>query len=387
MSRPAVVLAAQPFGYGPAAKAVAIAGSLQSHGVRPTFIGRGISIELARRHTAEFSDFLDWNIDQEIILQRILSADAVVSVMDRELCRIAAECGVVYDLVDSLLWLRDPIPTEFQSARRIWSQRFSGATKPDRRHPRIVPVGPILANQCVVEPDRNDPTLVINLGGGESPVAGDDYFLRYAAFILAGFLQSSLANCDWSAVTVLGGARLLDRLRQQYGEGLFRFRSVSLPQARDLFASARLVLTSPGMTTSLDCFGLRAPTWFLPPQNYSQWRILREFQSRGLAAGALHWETLADAHDRDFSDNVDDRNRKLYPLIAGLLADPRAQDAFARSLDDAANQPLRELAGRQSAYLNSLGANGAEEIAATILTEIGTSDPLIATGRKSLGSC
>jgi hypothetical protein len=128
------------------------------------------------------------------------------------------------------------------------------------------------------------------------------------------------------------------------------------------------VLTSPGVTATLECFHAGVATSFLPPQNYSQWLALEALRSGGLAEGAFHWADVTGP--LPFANMPEERRTPLVlETIARLSAADSLSEELTRSLRAAARRPPAALRARQHAAFQSLGANGAIEIAAELAAE------------------
>src|SRR4030095_3935098 len=117
----------------------------------------------------------------------------------------------------------------------------------------------------------------------------------YARFVVDQLFASPLLLEFAGRTTLVAGERCIADLRNQYGNLQIEFRSLSHAAALAELDRAALVLTAPGLTMTLECFQRGGRTFSLPPQNYSQWCILRALRDLGLAPAALHWEDLTPA--------------------------------------------------------------------------------------------
>lgn len=371
MSVRRVVLTAMPFGYGPAAKALAIAAELQRFGTTPAFVGSGIACELAARSPELFSDVVNAARAPRRASALIKSSARVVSVMDRDSATLARRLGRPFDVVDSLLWMRDEVPRPLRAASRYWAQRLDGMRwRRWRSGPRPIPVGP------VIDPSRRHDSrraslpgkLVVNLGGCESP-DGAMEAPAYSQFVMEGLRESELFSSHAGETVVMAGSRCITRLARRFRTRDVRFVSLPHREALAEFASAAFVWTSPGLTASLECFQQGVPTFFLPPENYSQWCILRAFRKRGLAPSSFHWEdVLPGPRLRDRLPEAQ-RTPVVRRAIRELSAGDRAAEAFRRRLQESPDVSLPRLARLQGAYLRGLGPNGATVIARSLAGE------------------
>jgi hypothetical protein len=192
----------------------------------------------------------------------------------------------------------------------------------------------------------------------------------YSQFVIENLVDAGAVSRSGADTVVMAGASCIQRLKRRFGGHGVTFVSLSHVEALAEFASADRVWTSPGLTASLECFQLGVPTLFLPPQNYSQWCLLRAFRRRGLAPGAFHWEdVLAGPRLRNRLPEAA-RNPRVRAAIRELSSDARAARAFRQRLRQAAQEDLTETADRQRAFLRQLGPNGATVIAERLAADL-----------------
>jgi len=366
---------AMPFGYGPAAKVLVLASVLKDRGFRLVFSGRGIALELASRAAHLFDDILAHGPEgpSPAIVR---SASAVLSVMDRESAQAALDASVPLYVVDSLLWMRDSIPSALRGARRYWAQNFLGFDGTlAGYHPRLSIVGPIIAPLPLRHRTAAE-HLLINLGGCESPTGVDANARAYASFIVAGLRKSSLLRQFAGRTTLIAGRSCIESLRATSagGDGALDLVSVSHANAIERLAEASLVLTAPGLTMTLESFQTGVPTYFLPPQNYSQWCVLRLLRGEGLAPHALHWDELPDTpYLRDRMPETE-RNPLVRAAIGHHTGADEARSRLTQRMNDIAQANHAATAETQTRFFESLGPNGAFTIAADIGDDMKSAD-------------
>ena len=211
--------------------------------------------------------------------------------------------------------------------------------------------------------------LVLNLGGMESPNGDAEDAMTYADFVVDGLLRSELLARFCGRGTVLGGRGIIDHLTRRHGRTGLQFASLSHDEGLGRLAGAAMVLTAPGLTATLECFQLAVPTFFLPPQYYSQWWSLHVLRRSGLAPASFHWQDrLAESPIIERMPEAT-RGPLLRGIIDRLVADETAQAAYVDCLGAAAATDRPALAARQRAFFDSLGPNGVETIARE-LTEL-----------------
>jgi hypothetical protein len=158
---------------------------------------------------------------------------------------------------------------------------------------------------------------------------------------------------------------------------------------RGRLAASESVVTVPGLTATLECFTDRTPVWFLPPQNFSQWCILKALRRAGAAEGALHWEDLGGTPRLDAPMESSESDPVVKPAIVRLLGDPDAFGALVHALGSV-GADAATLVPRQRAFLESLGPSGIATVADGLRTLLdrrarGAADPT-AGAEGGLGS-
>jgi hypothetical protein len=365
LTRKTLVCCASSYGYGPVSKLLVIAERVRPSIETLVFVGTGIAHELAAR-TALFDEVIHAPADDRRIRRVVASGNGLLSVMDRQYFRVALDLSVPLYAVDSLFWLREPVPEALLTARRAWVQDFDWV----RERLRATGVGATVVGPIVRpgngRPARSDRLLVVNLGGGEAPHGSLAVGSSYPDLVVRAILDSDWVTGFDGATVLMAGSPLIERLGRTYKGCGIDFRSVAHDEALALLGEATLVLTSPGLTTSLECFQMETPTFFLPPQNSSQWWILKAFRGQDLAPAALHWEDLDPSLHVPRLSPQDVRDATTRRVIAAL---GHADATAARLVSALAEIPRVDhgaLAARQRQFFDSLGANGAVEIARSL---------------------
>jgi hypothetical protein len=361
-----LLFCAYPVGYGPAAKALVLAAQCRSIGLETIFAGQGVSYELVSRSSEVFEEVVHAGATEDRARLLVRDSAAVVSIMDRDFASLAAELSRPLHVVDSLLWMRDHVPEAFRPARRYWAQDFIGVG--ERIHglvPRGTVVGPIL-NVRQSGSRAVSRRLVVNLGG---LATADDTDRAYGELVLRAIGRSRLTNA-FEQITILASASTIEKLEPCASECDVELASLAHDAAVEEMATAALVLTAPGLTTALECFRIGRPTLFLPPQNYSQWTILKALRGHGLAPHALHWEDLSERHALPERIGEPERTARVRAAIGELAATPLAHEALSSGLSACLDNDLTVLANHQQSFFRSLGPNGAPVIAAELAGEV-----------------
>jgi len=351
-----------PFGYGPAAKLLMLAPLLRHHW-QLVFVGHGIAWELVSRCPECFDRIIEADADCPKVQTLLHESAGLLSVMDRDFAKLAGRMHKPCYVVDSLLWMRDEIPPDLTGASIYWAQRFASMPAwAESYQPRPTLVGPIISiDKVPAVRDRSG--LLINLGGAEAVGQRGEHYRAHAEFVLKAILESGLVNHFEQQVTVVGGSQSIASLRHDFGGWHLEFASLSPRETIARIRAAAVVLTTPGLTNTLECFRNRAKTFFLPPQNYSQWCVLNQLHQRQLAPSVLRWEDAFP--DLNVQEGLSESARG--PLVQMAISRMTTDDAVCRELAARLKRipqlAIERLVSEHSRFLSSLGPNGTVTIA------------------------
>jgi hypothetical protein len=358
---------AVPFGYGPVSKLLAIVQRTRAAGAGAVFIGSGIAYQLASRSDL-FDDVVEADPRDRIASNLLATADHVVCVMDPDFARAALQCSGPLHVVDSLFWMWHQIPEPYLKAKQYWVQNFYGVEHRAanlRQRPHIV--GPILLNKAPSVAGRGA-GLLVNLGGCESPFGSMYQNSPYINFVIQALSKSALADVYRDRTLLIAGQGCIDSLGSRLvGLGI-KAESLSLEDAEAAFEQADLILTAPGLTATLQAFRSGIPTFFLPPQNYSQWLILSLLRQHGLAPRSFHWnDMLKDDPVRAFMPES-----IAIPCVTNatnkLAAEGTAVNVLTEHLSSIPSLDLQDLSRRQQEAFNSWDVDDAAGAIADALT-------------------
>jgi ABC-type nitrate/sulfonate/bicarbonate transport system substrate-binding protein len=357
VDRRVLVCAAYPYGYGPVAKILALAPLLRRDGP-VAFVGTGSALELATREADVFDEVVAGPLDGPEGRALLARSWGVLSAMDRDAAVAADGAGLPLFVVDSLLWMRRETPEALRGASEYWAQAFPGFD-PGRLGPRGSVVGPLVAPRPDAGAAREG--LVVHLGGSAAPEGPDERHAEYARLVLRALLATGLLD-RFGRATVIGGGPALAALGERESHPLVETVAAGARDARRRLSHAAALLTSPGLTATLEAFHDGTPTWFLPPQNHSQCILLRRLRAAGLAGDSFHWEDFAGSARLDDALPASGRDPAAADAVFRGIRHPAATAALATSLARVGVE-ARSLAARQASFFASLGPSGLEAVA------------------------
>lgn len=299
-SKPRLLCAAEPWGFGPAAALMAIVTGLKRT-VHCVFAGTGSALDLARQSPNIFDEVIELGAISEILGLRT-RADRVLSVMDPGGALWAVRNGVPCTYVDIMSWAwkwdevdwsllcrraaewRSPAAAELLSASDvdpvflgyIWSdevftQRFDHPTLKPTPRVAVRSVGAIIqlahggGQDC-----GNDPSALVSLSGSLSPLlnlALARHYLRVVSEILKP--SRDLLGTD----TIVVNPRLApDAIALGW-----RAQSLSYDGYRDALARCSFLLCPVGLGSAFEAAAHGVPVVFLPEQHNLQIPIYQAF--------------------------------------------------------------------------------------------------------------
>lgn len=302
------------FGFGPVSKTVAVAEAIRL--LRPAyrliFIGSNLAEDYARS-SAVFDEIISADVEAapEDGVRYARDCDALVNTLNFEVISLWSRQMPPHFFLDSLAWMWPSVPEAVSRARAYFVQDYLlGASTSGAPLPANTVLVPPILSPAIRAPraewEGQDGYLLVNLAGCRNPILPPDYYARYVAQMLAG-LADALRRIDREGlrpinrVVVCGNGDLLDAARAVDWTGLsFPVERRFLPPREFLLELRRceLLLTSPGLTATLEALALGVPFRLLLPQNYSQFRIVSHYRSLGLGSilwpGTLTSERLSD---------------------------------------------------------------------------------------------
>jgi hypothetical protein len=274
----ACALLSTSFGFGPVSKAVTIAREIRDRAPRMQihYIGAGIDYEFAER-SGRFDRLTRVDTDSREALQELVPLlreyTFVVSVLNFDLLPVWPSDHPPLYVVDSLAWLWPTPPPGLENAAAYFVQAY--LVPPQRLEhwrdlARLVIVGPIRP-ALNTAPQRPSGTaeLLVNFSGCANPFAQAHVFRDYVDVLSDAVLRHA---ARFQRVTICCNDYLSAYLRPRLSalRGDVVVGHLSHDDFIEALERASILLSSPGITTTLEADALAKPIRFLLPQNYSQ---------------------------------------------------------------------------------------------------------------------
>lgn len=354
---------------------ISIANHLKSSGINLELLASETSKELGEK--SKLFKIIDCNSEKNKELQEKASqfkkADVFVTIMNPTSAEFAQKQGTPVVYIDSLYWMWKEIPENLYYVEKYFIQNFDGVQENIKRigkpeNAQIV--GPIIDDSIEVNENKED-FLVVNFGGMESSLIQIGKNSNYP-FIIGKLVQEIISERKENAF-FCGYNKIIKKIHRKNQNIVFGGKEHK--EFLETINKSRLLLTTPGLTTSFEAFYYKTPVAFLPPENYSQCLNLRTFRENQIAEFSIHWDDFYKNTQIGVNEDEKIGVDKVLNCIKDFENDTNLQREFKERTHQIidAKTKVRETQKKQNQYLKNLGNNSAKKIAETIMQIAGGS--------------
>jgi len=288
-----ILIISNPFGFGPAGKAIAVANKLLSLEIKNfdvTFLTDNLSGEIVDKNIKH----LRVDTRNEKNLRKTFgnfNNPYIISSQNRFSIKVAQESLLPNVFIDGLAWLWNPVPPEHLIADRIYWPRMPWLDKkPNNKRVKII--NPIVGDLGInikssKSAVRNQ--ILISLGGIINPLTKEFPYLYLDLFCKMInkaeikerlIIVSSKGICEYIKKKINRNDTIIDSLQRE--EFL-----------KELSLSKKYV-TNGGQTGILEAIKLQKPIGFILPSNLSQYQLIKQFTKYNLVKDAPLWRNFID---------------------------------------------------------------------------------------------
>lgn len=370
-----LICVAAAFGYGPVSKLLTITKYLQILDYELTFIGYGTALELAK--SWDFNNIYEYNIheaqsDNEIS-EKISNSDGVINVLEPSFGSIAQKVTTMHFYIDSLFWMWGQLDPRVTLSECYFIQNFPGVNK------KITDWSDKIQNPVLVNPivdikyrtsSKCKKKLIINYGGLESQLITVERGLIYP-FIITKLLLPVFESIklNYEEIIFTGNQKVMAYFEHRYSHKFpyIKFLHLEHDKFLETLSIAKLLVTSPGLTTTYEAFHLKVPVRFLPPQNYSQTLMLDFYRKTNLSDISFHWKDIYPDYKVDFNMEESFAINQILSIIEHFDKDFEAQKNASKILRAVITAPLESrLQFNQFKFATSMGIPAPIKIAKEI---------------------
>lgn len=294
-----IVVASNPFGYGPTGQAIALVNEILRSKKLDTFvvkfIASGLCFEIIQK---EFSNTRVniINIDErnpEALSEYLSSLEGgvvCVGSQNRFIINAAKRIGLKSIFIDGLGWFWETIPESHLVADKIYWTNFPNLMMQDKVIPERVSVVGLLQDSCVWAPDLQNPFYLVSLGGCSNPIRSglQENYLKLIMNILANIYIKTGVSIE---VALGDSAReyVLKNSLTPVGVTVHTYDHFDMMQR---FSQCTHHFSAGGQSSSMEALISKVPTTFYLPSNMSQVFFQKVFNRYCSGDYYTHWESV-----------------------------------------------------------------------------------------------
>lgn len=275
----ACAFVATSFGFGPVSKAASIAREIkaQAPDLDTHYFGAGISYEYAQKSEA-FDLLVNVDVDRRetllALLPKLSGYGAVFSVLNLDILPLWRRDMPALYFVDSLAWMWPSLPAGIENVACYFVQDY--LVSPERIQEwaaacplvLVAPIESVSNTRVEVQPGKRD-RLLVNFSGCANPFAPPELYEKYALVLASSILAE--AGQRFEGIIFCCNEKLADYLRKNLGAvPSVQVGHYAHEEFLRLLVTSALVLSAPGITSTLEALASQTPLGFLLPQNDSQ---------------------------------------------------------------------------------------------------------------------
>jgi len=281
-----IVIFSNPFGYGPTGNAIPILYSLleKIKDVDIVFAGSNLCMEIVsdipvkkicldERNESEIENYL-----------KTLENPYVIASQNKFCIKVAKKLSIPCSYIDILAWFWKEIPQDHFLADEIFWIKFPGIEKKIPKGKNNIHIVSSIITTIPLTAGKTN-KLTIHIGGAKYPLL-DNTPYSYLNLISKG-LNALKTNFD--RILFVAGTEAINYLKQKVTNE--KILLASLPKDKFIceLEQSTHMLTTAGVSSTLESFALNVPTSFLLPLNLSQIALIDMLKEQGLNPQCLEW--------------------------------------------------------------------------------------------------
>ncbi|MEK7104372.1 MAG: hypothetical protein AAB842_03165 [Patescibacteria group bacterium] len=309
-----IVVFSNPFGYGPTGIALPVLKSflnkLGALGVNIIFAGSDLCMEIASEMPIQFIHLDDRNeVEIEKCLKEI-ECPHVIGSQNRFCIKVAKRMNIPCAFIDVLAWFWKEIPVDHLLADEIFWINFPQIQKKIPLGRKNIHIVSSIITTIPSSGIKKQKQLIIHIGGAKYPLMGTLPY-NYLDLISIG-INNLPKKSFFNRVLCAGGSEAIAYLRKKVVNKDVLL--VSLPKDKFIeeLEKSSYIITTAGVSSTLESFALNVPVSFLLPLNLSHIALKDVFEQQGVFIKSLSWKNyvntignLRDSNERDALVEID----------------------------------------------------------------------------------
>lgn len=369
-----IIIDADPFCFGPISTSLNIVRELKKEKAdyQIVLLGINTTVQLAE-NTGLFDKIVtcDTTKEEELIRNKEIIEGAQLYISNTNAVSInflnKHFPAVKKVFVDTLFWMWDKLYADFSSLEKYYIQNFYGVEEQLQKFKGNISsyevVNPIVNTEVEKSPNKED-IILVNLGGIENVYTGKTEFYHFFIEKLINVLKEHKLN-DTYKVYICGGGKTINELSDQYydEENNFYVGVLGQKEYLDKLSKCKYFLSMPGLTSFYESTFYRVNTYFLLPQNYSQYLQLCMYHKHDKNIKGMVWDDFKGCDEIKPFINEIDGIAIIKKYIKQFINDEPNQNKFFENV-------VEFLSSQEEEYIESnlaFNHSGAVDIAKGII--------------------
>lgn len=352
-----IVAFSNPFGYGPTGILIPVLKELaaRTKDVRIIFAGSGICLEILSGLAIE-TVVLDERSEEEICAYlKTISNAYIIGSQNRFCIRAAKKLKMPCAFIDVLAWFWNEIPSDHFLADEIFWINFPGIESRLNREAVHI-VSSIITTYPSLQKNKK---LIIHIGGAKYPLM-DHPPLHYFNLLIKALNNLSVAD-HFDSVLLVAGSEAIAYMKPQISN--HNVTLATLPKEDFIHESSHAshMLTTAGVSSTLESFSMDIPTSFLLPLNLSQIALAGLLKEQGSYLQGLEWDNYVDVNKELRQMNEREALIEIDSYAKLVDEDKHLSDKFVRDFSNMAKTIPDN--SKQKKLIEYMGDSGDKEIA------------------------
>lgn len=312
-----IVFDAEPFCFGPISTTLNIVRELKKlllkeNNIRFILLGKLTTVQLSKT-TNLFDEVIDCNTTDffDFKKHKDLLKNALMFVCNTNIKGIQFYHDLNIDVpsifVDTLFWMWDKIEIDYKKLTAYYIQDFIGINEQMKRlnlSPEYFKItGPIIVtDQIPTQEKKNE--ILINFGGIENIYNKSGYYIEQLSDLILDVLSRNNLYSEYK-ITICGGGDEIKKLKEHINDENICIGTLSPEDFINKLRVCKHFLSLPGLTSFYESIYFQSHTFFLLPQNYSQYLQLEKYKNFFKNISGLNWNNFEGMENiNDYEDEL-----------------------------------------------------------------------------------
>jgi hypothetical protein len=362
--RKTIIVFSNPFGYGPTGNAIPVLETLSKlKNVDLIFAGSGLCLEIL---PSKYKSFI-LNERDETEIENFLNTfenPYVIGIQNRFSIKVCKRNNISCAFLDVLAWFWKKIPEDHLIADEIFWLNFGSMETKEEYTEKINLISGIVEKSSFKNIKKDKENIIVHIGGANYPVI-DGIPKNYLKLVSLSLNELSDKNL-YKNIYFVTGKESANYVRSLGINNDVKVDSFSRENYLNILNHSNHLLTTAGVSSTLEGFYYNIPVSFLLPINLSHLALTNLLEERNLQIHKLDWNNYVKINEKLEQLTEKEGIKVIEACSEIVLSDTNLLNKYLRDfINLAENIPVLE---SQKIFINKIGYTGSKEMV-EILTE------------------